>query len=306
MLTGGSVIVVPCYNEEERLDVGAFLRCSAEHPGVRFLFVNDGSTDGTLALLRNIRDAAGKDAVFVLDLRVNQGKGEAVRCGMLAALELQPSFIGYWDADLATPLTEIARFARLLEQDPRRLLVMGARVQLLGRTIVRSPVRHYLGRVFATAASVALRLPVYDTQCGAKLLRVTAGTRALFAEPFHSRWIFDVEILARLIGSQGPDGHAGVAAQVYECPLNTWVDAGGSKVRGRDFLQAAVDLYVIHSHYLRGRRAGWDFLRGVPASRGAVEEARNGVAVTAGGSNAEQPAADGAPRHDQARRGVAV
>jgi dolichyl-phosphate beta-glucosyltransferase len=247
-----TVVAVPCYNEAGRLDRDAFLRFAAERPAIHFLFVNDGSTDDTLAVLRALAGAAG-GAASVLDLRENRGKGEAVRAGLLRALESDPEYVAFWDADLATPLAELDRFGRVLAADPELLLVMGARVQLLGRAITRSPVRHYLGRVFATAASLALRLAVYDTQCGAKLLRVSPATRALFAEPFHSRWIFDVEILARMIAA-APGGSTEVARRVHECPVDAWSDIAGSKLRHRDFVRAVTDLWRIHATYLRPAR----------------------------------------------------
>ena len=132
-------------------------------------------------------------------------------------------------------------------------MVFGARIRLLGRTIHRKAVRHYTGRLFATAASLTLSIPVYDTQCGAKIFRVTHGLEQVLAEPFSSRWIFDVEIVARFIQRRG---HAFCVAGIYEYPLQTWEDVGGSKLRGSDFLKAGLDLMAIHRRYLRNVAKG--------------------------------------------------
>ena len=190
-------IVIPCFNEERRLrgpDILAFLR---EHPRIAVCFVDDGSSDGTLAAVETLRQFA-TDAVMALRLPVNQGKAEAVRQGILhAASAKRFSMLGYCDADLSTPLEELVGLLRVLDADPSCQLAMGARVRRLGSNIQRSAVRHYFGRVFATGASIILRLPVYDSQCGAKVLRAEL-VPVLFTEPFLTRWLFDVEILARL------------------------------------------------------------------------------------------------------------
>ncbi len=242
-------IVVPCFNEAARLNVDAFLALVRANRRTRLLFVNDGSTDATLAVLTGAAAACG-GGIDVLNLTRNCGKAEAVRCGVLAALKLDPEFVGYWDADLSTPLSDIDNFAAVLAGAPALLLVTGARVQLLGRDIVRSPTRHYLGRVFATAASMVLRLPVYDTQCGAKLFRVTSRTAELFGEPFGSRWIFDVELLARLMDGD----HGDPFTVVYEYPVARWHNVAGSKVGSKDFLRAGLDLYRIFRRYAPGIR----------------------------------------------------
>ena len=149
--------------------------------------------------------------------------------------------VGFWDADLATSLEVIPQFEQVLVNQPAIDIVMGARVRLLGNAVERKPGRHYLGRGFATVVSWLLHAQVYDTQCGAKLFRATPVVRGLFDSPFLSRWVFDVEILARYLdarAAQAQDGRTGIR----EVPLEGWRDVAGSKVRTQDFLSAGIDL----------------------------------------------------------------
>jgi glycosyltransferase involved in cell wall biosynthesis len=217
------------------------------------VFVDDGSADGTRRILEELA-ARLSDRASVVALEKNSGKAEAVRRGVNRALERQPSYVGFWDADLATPLDVIRKFSGLLDANPQRQMVMGARVQLLGRHIERSALRHYAGRVAATAISGVLGLRVYDTQCGAKLFRADAA-RNLFAEPFRTRWIFDAEIIARLIVRLAEQSDTAARDLIFEYPLHTWIDVPGSKIGPGDYLHAAVDLYRIYNHYVRPSRS---------------------------------------------------
>jgi dolichyl-phosphate beta-glucosyltransferase len=241
------MLVVPCYNEALRLPAEAFQQflCSSQ---VRFVFVDDGSRDKTYERLESLRSGR-EDRVFVIRSQSNQGKAEAVRLGLNFALQQGAEYIGFWDADLATPLDAIPELMAVFASRPDLDMVFGARVKLLGRQVHRRTSRHYLGRVFATAVSSMLRLPIYDTQCGAKIFRVRPGTAALLAEPFGSRWVFDVELLARYIRQLGSAPTA--AQRIYEYPLNVWEDVAGSKVQASDFLIAARDLMRIYWRYLR-------------------------------------------------------
>ena len=251
-MRGETVIVVPCYNEAARLDLAAFAAFLERSDGVSLLLVDDGSTDGTPHVLEQLRSLHPR-RVSVLGLGANVGKAEAVRRGVKLALRRSPAMVGYWDADLATPLEAILTFRAVLAERPELALVMGSRVALLGRQIRRSWKRHLLGRAFATAASLVLGLTVYDTQCGAKLFRVTRETAALFDRPFRARWIFDVEILARMIASTRAGGERMADEMIYEYPLERWQDVQGSRLKSHDFLVAVMDLAAIRWQYLRER-----------------------------------------------------
>jgi dolichyl-phosphate beta-glucosyltransferase len=250
MAASHTTIVVPCYNEGGRLEVSAFLEFAREHPSVRFLLVDDGSTDRTPAVLADLVSRAPEQFEWLRQPR-NAGKAETVREGVLRAMAGGPRYVGYWDADLATPLREVPRFIAMLDAHPHLEACFGARVQLLGRVIERRAHRHYLGRVFATAASLTLGLPVYDTQCGAKLFRASRDVEDLFVRPFLTTWCFDVEVIARLAAQRRQSGRPGPRDIVYELPLDEWRDVAGSKVRPTDFFKAFAEILRIHREYLR-------------------------------------------------------
>ncbi|MEM6956349.1 MAG: glycosyltransferase [Myxococcota bacterium] len=243
-------VIIPCYDEARRLAPGAFLRALDRDRSLRFRFVNDGSRDHTLEVLRDIKTRGG-GRVAITDLAQNSGKAEAVRQGVLAELLLcegDDEYVGFWDADLATPLEEIGRFADILDQRSEVALVLGSRIRLLGRHVDRKFYRHAYGRVFATMVSLVLRLPVNDTQCGAKLFRVSDATRELWDEPFLSRWIFDVEILARLVVHWKAAG-LDASDRIVEQPLERWTDIAGSKVGVKDAARAFWEIMRIEQRY---------------------------------------------------------
>jgi glycosyltransferase involved in cell wall biosynthesis len=237
-------LVVPCYNEAARLDAARFLEFVNGHPGVHLVMVDDGSVDGTGEIIERMR-AAAPAAVTTVRHSERRGKGEAVRSGILAGIKQNPGLVGFFDADLATPLAAIDDFLTLLRLRPHVEFVLGSRVMLMGRDVRRKASRHYLGRVFATAVSHALDLPVYDTQCGAKILRVNAATASMFAAPFRSQWVFDVELIARYLRLPVGAGEPPRRDRLYELVLPAWHDRPGSKLRWYDFVRAMVDVALI-------------------------------------------------------------
>jgi glycosyltransferase involved in cell wall biosynthesis len=231
-------VVVPCYNEEKRLDLKEVEKLLLGD-GVEVILVDDGSSDGTRGLLESCANQLGP-RVMAHALDENHGKAEAVRAGLRLGIARGADAVGYLDADMSTSPEEMLALIELLRNRNARV-VLGSRVRLLGHDVQRSAPRHYLGRLFATAASLILDLPVYDTQCGAKVFRADERFRAAIAEPFSSRWAFDVELLSRL--TAGPDGLTG--GELLEVPLQRWEDRGGSKLGLVAMLGAGVDLLRI-------------------------------------------------------------
>jgi len=249
-------MVVPCFNEAKRLPVDAFRDSLEKDPHTIFLFVNDGSTDNTQAVLEKLHECAPQ-RFHVHTLKRNGGKAEAVRAGMLQALQLtlpgkqQAGVLGLWDADLAAPLDCIALLNNVLIDQPQVEMVFGSRKPMPDNRIERSLIRHSFGRVFAMFASKTLQLPIYDTQCGAKLFRVNETLRQALVEPFISRWTFGIEFTARWLSARRGTDTPQADVAIHEYPLPAWRDVPGSKVRPMDLFIALRDLRRIRKRYMR-------------------------------------------------------
>jgi hypothetical protein len=158
-------------------------------------------------------------------------------------------YLGYFDADLATPLAAVDNLRLVLDKHPDCVFVMGSRIKHLGVNIKRDAFRHYVGRVIATVISVILKLPVYDTQCGAKLLR-RGVVNSVFRDKFISPWLFDVELLARLVGLFGRPNLRG---KLLEQPLQEWTEQAESRISPTYMFRMWTELYRIYRtyHHLR-------------------------------------------------------
>lgn len=237
-------IIVPCYNEEFRLQGDKFLSFVNSASYLDLWFVNDGSKDGTLPLLHQLRDTL-PERIFVHDLQQNVGKAEAIRRGFsFVATKHEYKYIGFIDADLSAPLEEITTLYQVISE--RKLLIAsGARVKLIGKDIRRSPRRHYMGRIFATYYDNILKLGNYDTQCGLKLFEAQFAAR-IFEQAFISSWFFDIELFVRARQLLGATDYC---RQIEEVPLNEWKEIPGSKLKAKDFLKAPFEILKIYRKY---------------------------------------------------------
>lgn len=239
-------IIVPCYNEYNRLDLSVFEKfiTTQQCGDVALIFVDDGSTDDTLHKLTNFAQKHTGN-VAIVNLKNNVGKAEAVRTGFMHVLLHFPfSHIGYIDADLSVTPDELLRIYHLMTAQ-HLSIAFGSRVALFGSNIQRKPHRHYLGRVFSTFVSVLLNIVVYDTQCGAKIFSHSIAEK-VFEKPFVSRWFFDVEIIARLHQMYSRNY---LRQHCKEVPLNSWIHKKESKVKLTDFFLCPYYLIRIKMKY---------------------------------------------------------
>lgn len=236
-----AIVVVPCFNEEYRLDPHAFREFGPPGHRIRFLFVDDGSTDGTARILEGMCDAAPQ-RFLLMRLARNAGKGEAVRHGILDALRRDPDYVGFLDADLAIPLETLPAFCEVMDARPEIDMVFGVRLRLPGHIIEERPLRRHLRGGYNALVSVLFGICLRDIQCGAKLFRVTDTLGELFCEPFLARWVFDVEIVARFIRQCKGTSLPPAESAIFEYALPVCRNLPGSKVRLRDFLVALADV----------------------------------------------------------------
>ncbi len=268
-------LIVPCYNESKRLPQEAVKQALINYPNLFLCFVNDGSTDDTAAFLLHLRDSLPEesaDRCWIVSYSQNRGKSGAIQQGLRSMSQQSTTVIlntaeknlpqttredffyglktiqtfdyfGYWDADLATPFTELDWFFHHAKTN-EFLLLMGSRVARLGAEIHRTVFRHYSGRLFATLISQGLGWKVHDTQCGAKIFKKPV-LDLIIDRPFVTQWLFDVEILLRLKIEFGES----VKNQIMEVPLRRWEDIKGSKLGALDFIKVPFQIWKVFNTY---------------------------------------------------------
>ena len=238
------VIIIPCYNEADRLDINNFIDYLSKNTHLHFIFVDDGSTDDTNLIINQIISKFNSQVSLLIN-ETNKGKAESLRLGVIESYKINPDYIGFLDADLAAPIGEIDNLLKIIKKDKTKEVVFASRIQLIGSEIKRNYFRHFFGRVFATVVSNILNLPVYDTQCGAKIFSRKICDN-IFYKQFISPWLFDVELFARLLNVYGIERTIQMS---YEHPVSKWVDIDGSKVKTIYFLIAPFELLKIVRHY---------------------------------------------------------
>lgn len=235
-----TLIIIPCFNEENRLVIDVFLEFLKKYSFVEFLFVNDGSSDDTLSVLEEVSSKA--ERINFIDLGENVGKAEAIRLGMNSVFSsTKYKYVGYFDADLATSLDEIPKFYNELENNREVKVIYGSRIMKLGSTIERRFKRHLFGRLFASTVNVLFKIRVYDSQCGAKLFSFDLAEK-MFSERFVTNWVFDMELLVRM-------KKEGCLDAVLEVPVLEWKDVAGSKIKFTDFLKIPKEIYKLVKKY---------------------------------------------------------
>jgi dolichyl-phosphate beta-glucosyltransferase len=187
-------VVIPAYNEVARL--GKTLRAVVGYlqqnfPEGELIVVDDGSSDETADLAREVFQDSGDLRTSVISYKSNLGKGRAVRLGLLAA---RGDVALFSDADLSTPIDEAPKLVEPIVNGQYDV-TFGSRAldrQLIG--VHQSWRREQGGRVFNLVVRLATGLPFWDTQCGFKAFRMSA-CRPLIEAATVDRFGFDVELL---------------------------------------------------------------------------------------------------------------
>lgn len=235
-------LVVPAYNEAARIE--ASLRRLLDYVATcgmtcEVILVIEKCTDGTVEIARRV--LAGSDFV-VIETGGNRGKGFAVKTGMLRATG---DFVLFMDLDLATPLSEIAKFLDHAEQQPSVAVWIGNRRHARAEIVRHQPlVRRTTGMAFSALVRAAGLSGLADTQCGFKMFR-SHVVRPVFERQTIDGFSFDVEIL--LIASR-------LGFEIRDLPVR-WQDSADSRVRVvQDGIKMLVELLVIRRRVARSFR----------------------------------------------------
>jgi glycosyltransferase involved in cell wall biosynthesis len=238
MIPGGLTIVVPAFNEANRLPatLPRFASFCEARPNTDVLIVNDGSADNTGAVI----DAFAREhpAVRAIHNARNHGKGYALRQGVMDA---RSEWILLTDADLSTPLEEIDKLFTAVGRTGASIAIGSRAIDRRVVGVRQSAPREWSGRFFNVVMRTVTGLPFRDTQCGFKLYRREAA-HIVFPRQRLDGFAADVEnLMAARVHGLG----------VVEVPVR-WDNVEGTRVNLPSGGRAFLDLFVVRANATRG------------------------------------------------------
>ncbi|WP_367773199.1 glycosyltransferase [Flavobacterium sp. WC2421] len=237
-------VVIPCYNEEERLSSEEFKKFVHSNLGYHLCFVNDGSKDNTLGVLQELCKG-NEDRISIYNCEKNGGKAEAVRLGMLhLAKDSQYNYIGFLDADLSTNFDDFQELVNTISNSKYKI-VSGSRINRMGADIAKESARKIISQGINFIIRKTLGMDFKDTQCGAKIMHKEIVEKT-FQKKFLTKWLFDVEIFMRMKKIYGKQGAIDL---ICEQPLNRWVHMDGSKLSFKDSFKIVGQIGQIAFYY---------------------------------------------------------
>jgi dolichyl-phosphate beta-glucosyltransferase len=231
-------LVVPVFNEQDRIDnvVKIYHFLKAQSYSNELIIINDGSIDQTLVKLKKLQK---KFNFKLISYSLNQGKGYAVKAGMLQAMGELRLFL---DIDLSTPLTEIPKFIDQAQKGSE--VIIGSRKTKGSRVLKhQSLLRENMGKTFTLLSRLILNTWVSDFTCGFKMFNKTA-TQKIFKKQTINRWGFDAEIL--FLANK-------YNYKIEEIPVS-WKDNSMTKVRfPKDIFSSLYELLIIRANNFLGK-----------------------------------------------------
>ncbi|WP_103071589.1 glycosyltransferase [Aquimarina sediminis] len=238
-------IIIPCYNEEKRLNAIAFLEFIKKEDNYHLCFVNDGSKDNTIDILKDIQSQAPQK-VSVIDIKKNSGKAAAVKAGARYLHSRGDiKFIGFIDADLSTDFEDFDGLLKTLKTNKKLSFVFGSRAKNTSNNINKNGMRRVISKFINVLIVFILGLSIQDTQCGAKVFKAEL-VPVIFNKNFFSRWLFDVEMFIKMKKHYGKEK---TVSKIYEQPLKRWVHIEDSKLGLKDSIKIPYQLLSIWFNY---------------------------------------------------------
>lgn len=231
------LLIIPCFNEARRLNMlkSTYLKTI----DLKLCFVDDGSTDDTRDFIKS--NLLTNSNISIITFDKNIGKGPCIREACMI-LDKRNSFrdidyIGYWDADLSTPIEEVIEMSKQLKSSNVDGL-FASRNCNNSRGIKRILFRKILSRAFNFFVKAFWSINMFDTQCGAKLFKKSYA-QVVFAKPFYTKWLFDVEIILR-----------STSFSLIEYPLKKWEYSQKEKLPNFKMVKdVIIDLYMLFKNY---------------------------------------------------------